>query len=523
MYDTPETSGACEECLPGKPVVTVKSNGNLTDGANVEFSWTSAIRADYYEFYIEYADNMERAFVDWGVTGTSYSKAIEAGEYYVRVVSINNALLNAKQSCYWNSSERVRFTVKASPKTYTISYNANGGTGAPSSQTKTNGVNISLSAKTPTRSGYTFLGWATSDSGSVEYNAGSNYTSNSSATLYAVWKSNSSITPVKTMQYNGHTYSLYNVCVPWSVAVDFCRTQNGYLAIIESEAENKAVAEFAKNIIDTTPYIWLGGTDEEREGNWKWTNGDSFSYTNWDSGEPNNVSNVEHYLMMYADNGLWNDATISSLAYYGFICEQENSDATLFYNANGGTEPPSPLTVENGDRVTITSEKPVRSDYTFLGWSYSASASSASYNSGDRIYLDGDTTLYAVWQKKNTEIILTINSNAATVSGKTVYNDVAPIIENDRTMLPARFVAENLGATVSWDDNEKCVTIRNSGTTIQIYIGSSTAYVNGSPYYLDSPAFLRNDRTYTPVRFICESLGANVSWDEATQRVIITT
>ena len=53
-------------------------------------------------------------------------------------------------------------------------------------------------------------------------------------------------------------------------------------------------------------------------------------------------------------------------------------------------------------------------------------------------------------------------------------------------------------------------------------ISSSYAYVNGEPIYLDSPAFLRNSRTYTPVRFICESLGAKVDWDDAKQQVIIT-
>lgn len=48
------------------------------------------------------------------------------------------------------------------------------------------------------------------------------------------------------------------------------------------------------------------------------------------------------------------------------------------------------------------------------------------------------------------------------------------------------------------------------------------AYVNGEEVILDSPAFIENDRTYTPVRFIAETLGVTVDWDEATQQVIIT-
>ena len=58
--------------------------------------------------------------------------------------------------------------------------------------------------------------------------------------------------------------------------------------------------------------------------------------------------------------------------------------------------------------------------------------------------------------------------------------------------------------------------------TILIYIGSDAAYVNGKEIKLDSAAFVENDRTYTPVRFISEELGAGVDWIEAEQKVVIT-
>lgn len=71
---------------------------------------------------------------------------------------------------------------------YTVTYNANGGSGAPSSQTKYYGQTLKLSSTKPTRSGYIFWGWATSaTSGTAEYAAGANYTANESVTLYAVW------------------------------------------------------------------------------------------------------------------------------------------------------------------------------------------------------------------------------------------------------------------------------------------------------------------------------------------------
>ena len=75
------------------------------------------------------------------------------------------------------------------PATYTVSYNANGGSGAPSVQTKTKDVSLTLSTTRPTREGYSFLGWATSSSAaSAQYQPGSTYTANANVTLYAVWE-----------------------------------------------------------------------------------------------------------------------------------------------------------------------------------------------------------------------------------------------------------------------------------------------------------------------------------------------
>lgn len=75
--------------------------------------------------------------------------------------------------------------------TYTISYNANGGSGAPGNQTKWMNENITLSGERPTRNGYSFQGWGTSSGDTtVDYNPGATYSSNSGITLYAIWKAN---------------------------------------------------------------------------------------------------------------------------------------------------------------------------------------------------------------------------------------------------------------------------------------------------------------------------------------------
>lgn len=79
----------------------------------------------------------------------------------------------------------------AAKTSYTVKYNANGGSGAPSAQTKWHDTTLTLSTTKPTRSGYTFKGWSTSSSAtSATYSAGGSYTANAAATLYAVWATN---------------------------------------------------------------------------------------------------------------------------------------------------------------------------------------------------------------------------------------------------------------------------------------------------------------------------------------------
>lgn len=87
------------------------------------------------------------------------------------------------------STAWMTFTVPAKDH-WTIAYDANGGSGAPGSQTKWRDESLELSSTKPTRTGYTFQGWAMSSSGSVSYQPGASYTSNSGVTLYAIWKAN---------------------------------------------------------------------------------------------------------------------------------------------------------------------------------------------------------------------------------------------------------------------------------------------------------------------------------------------
>lgn len=173
-----------------------------------------------------------------------------------------------------SATKNVTFNVTVPAWTsYTIKYNANGGSGAPGNQTKWKDQTLKLSTTKPTRTGYSFLGWSTSSTAtSATYSAGANYTANSAATLYAVWKAN--------------TYA-------------------------------------------------------------------------------------------------------------------------VTYNANGGTGAPSAQTKTYGKTLVLSSTKPTRTNYTFLGWSTSSTATTASYAAGANYTTNAAITLYAVWKLAYTKPTIT--------------------------------------------------------------------------------------------------------------------
>ena len=119
-------------------------------------------------------------------------------------------------------------------------------------------------------------------------------------------------------------------------------------------------------------------------------------------------------------------------------------------------------------------------------------------------------------------IVLTIGEKEAMVDNKVVVSDVAPLIKEGRTYTPARFVAEQLGAKVTWNEAKQLVTVTKGDIVIELTINSTVAKVNGKAVEMDAAAFIRDSRTYTPARFVAEQLGAKVVWDDTTRQVTIT-
>ena len=109
------------------------------------------------------------------------------------------------------------------------------------------------------------------------------------------------------------------------------------------------------------------------------------------------------------------------------------------------------------------------------------------------------------------------------LNGEALTFDQPPIIQEGRTLVPLRVIFEALGATVDWEQSTQTVTAVRDGVTVTMQIGSSVFYRNGQEFTLDVPARVVNNRTLVPARAVAESFGADVQWNQEAQTVFITT
>ena len=132
-------------------------------------------------------------------------------------------------------------------------------------------------------------------------------------------------------------------------------------------------------------------------------------------------------------------------------------------------------------------------------------------------------------------LILTMSSFSALAqtdvtvkfNGDEMCFDVAPFIDNDRTLVPVRAIYEVCAsAAVNWVNDTKTVIIvygeDEAQRFIVMQIGNTSAFVNGEAVTLDCPAKIVNDRTFIPLTFLMNELGNSVSWDDETKTVDIT-
>jgi uncharacterized protein len=150
------------------------------------------------------------------------------------------------------------------------------------------------------------------------------------------------------------------------------------------------------------------------------------------------------------------------------------------------------------------------------------------YNAGGESAWSNEFTVTTPSEVQTVVIKLTIDKKTYTVNGVQMTMDVAPVIIENRTLGPVRYVAEALGADVAWDPVERKVTVTLGSKTVELWIDKNTARVDGAYMLIDpqnpdvKPVILPPGRTMLPFRFIAEQLGAGVGWDPVKREVTIT-
>ena len=362
--------------------------------------------------------------------------------------------------------------------TYTVTYDANGGSGAPAAQTKTEGKALTLSSKVPTWSGYTFLGWATSKTATAaQYQPGGTYTKDADVTLYAVWKAeehkhsfDETVTD-PTCTEKGYTTYTCSECGysyvgnyvdatghslgDWYVVNDPTCTEKGeeqrycYNCYYVETREVKALGHnyssekiaptctekgytlhtclncgdsYKDNYVDKTAHVFS---------DWYFT----VSPTCTEKGEEQRYC----YNCYYVETREV-EATGHSFGEWEVVKEPTGTEKgeerrecrtcgyyetreipalgtyTVTYDANGGSGAPSAQTKTKGKALTLSNVKPTRNGYAFQGWAISKTASKAEYQPGGSYTKDANVTLYAVWKKNEPQ--KTANIVVGEVSGK---------------------------------------------------------------------------------------------------------
>ena len=136
-------------------------------------------------------------------------------------------------------------------------------------------------------------------------------------------------TPKDASLFKGHSYKFFSKVMSWHRAKKQCEDMGGHLATITNVDEERFVVSLAKKSISVpTPEdgIWLGATDEDKEGEWKWIDDTKSKYSNWGPGQPNNKKENEHYLLYHLRTGKWSDQPDKCEQHTAyFVCEWDTA------------------------------------------------------------------------------------------------------------------------------------------------------------------------------------------------------
>lgn len=115
--------------------------------------------------------------------------------------------------------------------------------------------------------------------------------------------------------------------------------------------------------------------------------------------------------------------------------------------------------------------------------------------------------------EKMTADATALGAGSVIVKNNLIKFDAPPYIKGGKTLVPVRAISEALGAQVTWDEATQTVSIKKDDTVVVMTPGSATVFVNGLPVTMDAPAEKTCSRTYVPLRFLAETFGLDVTWD----------
>lgn len=324
---------------------------------------------------------------------------------------------------------------------HTVKYNANGGSGAPGEQTKWYGSILTLSSTVPTRTGYTFKGWSTSNDSTVEYAAGGKYGADENVTLYAVWQINTYTVTFKSGYGNNivlktQTVNYNSNATPPSAPTRTGYTFAGWSGSYTNVTSNRTIT--AKWTINKY-YVDVNGSLDGRDTSGTSPMGTFDMYIN-NSLAVNDATDYyqqQNYQTAYKVQDIkvntgydYTGATgsLSGTVPAGNVSVRLNfatKKYTVSFNANLGeavSNMPSSFTKTHFVSIKLPTNIPTSRRYEFLGWSTSANGA-VKYKPGDTYSAEGNATLYAIWKLRASVLNIYDSSRNRRNGLLHIYND----------------------------------------------------------------------------------------------------
>ncbi|HIW33169.1 MAG TPA: copper amine oxidase N-terminal domain-containing protein [Candidatus Paenibacillus intestinavium] len=143
-------------------------------------------------------------------------------------------------------------------------------------------------------------------------------------------------------------------------------------------------------------------------------------------------------------------------------------------------------------------------------------------NKGSKhIYANDEDTFHAAYFKVNNTKMILGNYAAYVEMDIDASGGTAPIVNNGTTLVPVSALIKELGGNIGWNSADKKVTLELNGNKIDLWIGQSRAVVNGSSVTLATPAQTINGRTMLPLRFVSENVGLEVYWNQGASTIML--